>query len=129
MIEYQQDRLDSVFRALSSPARREIVSLLSGRPYNIGELAPHNHFVNAINGAPGAGNAGHIPAATKYLAQANATVSGNQTGVNLYGSDGPAQTFAASIDNTGGNQPHENMSPYLVLNFIIALQGIFPSRN
>jgi microcystin-dependent protein len=30
---------------------------------------------------------------------------------------------------TGGNQPHENMSPYLVLNFIIALQGIFPSQN
>lgn len=29
----------------------------------------------------------------------------------------------------GGSQPHENMSPYLVLNFIIALQGIFPSQN
>ena len=35
----------------------------------------------------------------------------------------------ASITATGGNQPHENMSPYLVLNFIIALQGIFPSQN
>jgi microcystin-dependent protein len=29
----------------------------------------------------------------------------------------------------GGSQPHENMSPYLVLNFVIALQGIFPSQN
>ena len=35
----------------------------------------------------------------------------------------------ACILPTGGNQPHENMSPYLVLNFIIALQGIFPSQN
>lgn len=35
----------------------------------------------------------------------------------------------ASILPTGGSQPHENMSPYLVLNFIIALQGIFPSQN
>ena len=35
----------------------------------------------------------------------------------------------ASITATGGNQPHENMSPYLVLNFVIALQGIFPSPN
>jgi microcystin-dependent protein len=35
----------------------------------------------------------------------------------------------ACITTTGGNQPHENMSPYLVLNFIIALQGIFPSQN
>jgi microcystin-dependent protein len=36
----------------------------------------------------------------------------------------PACVLAA-----GGSQPHENMSPYLVLNFIIALQGIFPSQN
>jgi microcystin-dependent protein len=35
----------------------------------------------------------------------------------------------ACILPTGGSQPHENMSPYLVLNFIIALQGIFPSQN
>jgi len=40
MIEYHQDRLDDVFQALSNPARRRIVSLLSDRPYNIGELAP-----------------------------------------------------------------------------------------
>ena len=35
----------------------------------------------------------------------------------------------ASIGNTGGSQPHLNWQPYLVLNFIIALQGIFPSQN
>ena len=34
-----------------------------------------------------------------------------------------------TIGNAGGNQPHDNMSPYLVLNFVIALQGIFPSQN
>jgi microcystin-dependent protein len=33
------------------------------------------------------------------------------------------------VTNVGGSQPHNNMMPYLVLNFIIALQGIFPSRN
>src|ERR1700739_281991 len=95
----------------------------------VSEMTPHIHLVNAVNGAPGAGNAGHIPATTKYLAQANAAVSGNQTGVNLYGSDGPAQTFAASIDNTGGNQPHENRQPALALSFCIALEGIFPSQT
>ena len=51
---------------------------------------------------------------------------------------GPAQ-YAASPINTamagnaiapaGGSQAHENQPPYLVLNFIIALTGIFPSRN
>ncbi len=34
-----------------------------------------------------------------------------------------------SVTNVGGSQPHNNMMPYLVLNFCIALQGIFPSPN
>ena len=34
-----------------------------------------------------------------------------------------------SVSNVGGSQPHTNMMPYLVLNFCIALQGIFPSPN
>jgi len=34
-----------------------------------------------------------------------------------------------SVTSVGGGQPHNNMMPYLVLNFIIALQGIFPSQN
>ncbi|HVR91344.1 MAG TPA: tail fiber protein [Novosphingobium sp.] len=38
---------------------------------------------------------------------------------------------AGTVTNavTGGGQPHNNLQPYLTLNFIIALQGIFPSRN
>ena len=39
-------------------------------------------------------------------------------------------TFSPStIGVTGGSQPHDNMQPYLVLNFCIALQGVFPARN
>ena len=34
-----------------------------------------------------------------------------------------------SLASTGSNLPHSNMQPYLVLNYCIALQGIFPSRN
>jgi microcystin-dependent protein len=36
---------------------------------------------------------------------------------------------ADSLGNTGGSQPHENMQPFTVLNFAIALLGIFPSQN
>jgi microcystin-dependent protein len=36
---------------------------------------------------------------------------------------------AGSIVPTGGNQPHDNMPPYLVLSFCIALEGIFPSQS
>ena len=35
----------------------------------------------------------------------------------------------AGVTNAGGSQPHNNMAPYLVLNFVVALAGIFPSRN
>jgi microcystin-dependent protein len=37
--------------------------------------------------------------------------------------------FPNDIANTGGSQPHTNMQPFIVLNFIIALQGTFPSQN
>jgi microcystin-dependent protein len=42
----------------------------------------------------------------------------------------PAQQFnSGALGATGGSLPHENSQPYLVVNFIIATQGIFPSRN
>ena len=50
----------------------------------------------------------------------------------LYGGPGSGNLTAlapGSISNAGGSQPHENRMPYLVLNFVVALLGIFPSRN
>ena len=42
----------------------------------------------------------------------------------------PAISMAANmLGNSGGSQPHDNMMPYLAVNFIIALEGIFPSQN
>jgi microcystin-dependent protein len=47
-----------------------------------------------------------------------------------YGVPGTLTTMHASaISPAGSGQPHSNMQPYLVLNYCIALQGIFPSRN
>jgi microcystin-dependent protein len=61
-------------------------------------------------------------------AGANNTVLANA--LNLYGPANNLTTLdPASVSNVGGSQPHTNMMPFLVLNFIIALQGIFPSRN
>lgn len=36
---------------------------------------------------------------------------------------------ATMFSPAGGNQPHQNMAPFLAINFIIALEGVFPSRN
>jgi microcystin-dependent protein len=69
--------------------------------------------------------------------------SGNATGTTsdptdaflapVNGGYGPAAALTTlssqMIKSVGGSQPHNNMMPYLVVNFIIALQGIFPSRN
>jgi microcystin-dependent protein len=41
--------------------------------------------------------------------------------------DNPANMAPANIAPTGGSQPHTNMQPYLCVNFIISLFGIFPS--
>ena len=55
---------------------------------------------------------------------------GTAVGVNLYASSPVDSPMAAGlIGNNSGGQPHNNLSPYLVLNYIIALQGIFPSQS
>ena len=47
----------------------------------------------------------------------------------IYASAANASMNPAMIGASGGNQPHDNMPPYLVLNWIIALEGIYPSRS
>ncbi|PWT93997.1 MAG: phage tail protein [Blastocatellia bacterium] len=48
---------------------------------------------------------------------------------NLYApANNLTSLLPSTVTNVGGSQPHNNMMPYLVLNFVIALQGIFPSQ-
>jgi microcystin-dependent protein len=51
------------------------------------------------------------------------------TDLNRYAATANTPMNASSLQNTGGNQPHDNMLPYLGITFVIALFGIFPSRN
>jgi microcystin-dependent protein len=50
-----------------------------------------------------------------------------------FSTTGPAAmselSFTTTVGMAGGNQPHDNMSPYTCVNFIISLYGVFPSRN
>jgi microcystin-dependent protein len=81
---------------------------------NISELASHTHTPVGSPAAPTVGSA-----------QNNLWCQNTK----LYNSTSDTAMSPTAIGNTGGNQPHDNMSPYLVLNFVIALQGIFPSPN
>lgn len=50
--------------------------------------------------------------------------------VQIYANPGNLVALkAGTVTNVGGGQAHNNMQPYLALNFCIALQGLFPSRN
>ena len=51
-------------------------------------------------------------------------------GINLYGTANALTAMADSaLAPAGGDQPHNNMQPYLTLNFCIALQGVYPPRT
>ena len=81
----------------------------------IPEMAAHTHTPAASSNAPDNG----IPTGRFWSG------SGNQT----YSTTQNASMNAAAIGGAGGSQAHPNMQPYTVLNFCIALQGIFPSPN
>ena len=92
----------------------------SAHTVTISEMAAHTHFVNADTTlAPADGNQ-PLP---------NRRLSGSSGG-NLYGSAANlAPMLPQTISNAGGSQPHDNMAPYSVVNFCVALMGVYPSRN
>jgi microcystin-dependent protein len=53
------------------------------------------------------------------------------TGVTIYRPDQPANApfNAGAVTPAGGSQPHDNMQPYLCINYIISLFGLFPSQT
>ncbi|MGO9060293.1 MAG: phage tail protein [Candidatus Binataceae bacterium] len=83
----------------------------------IGQIPTHNHLVNADTGDNGASSHPN----GQYLASTGAT--------SIYNSNPDSTMNPNMIQPVGGSQPHTNVEPFLCVNFIIALQGIFPSRN
>ncbi len=91
-----------------------------GREYEtltVNQMPNHNHQIHAANKAGDDTN----PTTAKAFATA---------GNDLY-LDAPQATVMQGdiVTNNGGNQPHNNVQPFECVNFIIALQGVFPSRS
>jgi microcystin-dependent protein len=80
----------------------------------VSQLPPHAHPIGTTTAAATTGSSAGGPA----LAAAS---------TNAYGA--PVNMGQMGSQIVGGNQPHANTQPYLGINFIIALQGIFPARN
>ena len=80
------------------------------------EMPAHNHIPRAHSSAS---NPGGTPAASVWA----------ENGAAMFTSTPNGTLNGAALATNGGSQPHPNEAPYLVLNFVIALQGIFPSQN
>ncbi|HWH12476.1 MAG TPA: tail fiber protein [Solirubrobacteraceae bacterium] len=83
------------------------------------EMPAHSHPLQAFEGRGGSGT--QVPVAGAALT--------STSGGSLYGTPAANSMAPTVISQVGGNTPHNNLMPYLGLNFCIALQGIFPARN
>ena len=83
------------------------------------QIPAHNHLVN------GTSQAGDQPSPTGTIPGAE-TLSAHELWSDA-DSDGTMKD--SMIQNTGGTKQHDNRQPYLVVNYIIALVGLYPSRN
>jgi microcystin-dependent protein len=92
------------------------------------QMPAHSHSVLTINVVPtGSSNAG-----TSNLGTNNYPAP--KPSVNSYASAGSGSLLGTSVYNSstpiaGNSQPIDILSPYLAMNYIIAIEGIFPSRN
>jgi microcystin-dependent protein len=90
-----------------------------GITLTVNQIPAHTHpFLAANNPA----------SSTSPVNQVLATTQAST--ITPYGTDNPRPPLAATtISSVGGSQPHTNFQPYLCINFIISLFGIFPSQN
>lgn len=88
---------------------------------SISEIATHQHTAQGYDAA-----ANNTSPLNNSWAQGVIT---NQPTPNAYSSAVNTTLIPSALTSTGGSQAHNNMQPYLTLNFCIALQGIFPSQT
>jgi microcystin-dependent protein len=91
------------------------------------EVPSHTHALNATNN--GQANGTNVPSASVRMGSGYGIETNNPV-ENIYGNAAPSVAMAAgAVGAAGGGLPHENRMPFLTINYCIALQGIFPSRN
>ncbi|MCE7059429.1 phage tail protein [Dyadobacter sp. CY343] len=86
------------------------------------ELPQHSHLLQARDTGDASNN----------VIDPTGNSFSNSQPSNLYSNainDNLLSLRPGTVSSVGGSQPHNNMQPYSVLNFVIALQGIFPSQN
>lgn len=97
-----------------------------------GEMPAHNHTLNTDAQTAASSNT-NTPTGSSVLGQSTGWSTGDGTAYQLQiymtGATPNATLASQSLGTVGNSQAHENRMPYLVMNFCIALQGIYPSRS
>jgi microcystin-dependent protein len=88
-----------------------------GHTLTLNEMPAHGHTANCSN-APG----------TEFTPKGNVWAQ-DSGGNSMFAGKAEGALAADAIALGGGGHPHENMQPYLVVNWIIALEGIYPPRD
>jgi microcystin-dependent protein len=94
----------------------------------IGEMAGSETVTLTAAELPAHTHSVAMPASTGAQTS-NRPTSAYQASGNAYSSTTDTTMAAATSTAAGGGQPHSNRSPYLGMTYIIAVTGIFPSRN
>jgi microcystin-dependent protein len=85
-------------------------------------MPQHNHLMTASGDGP------TLATASGASLGSQGRTGGTMPTIYANGATTPVQ-MASTTSIAGGNQPHNNLQPYLAVNYCIALEGIFPSRN
>jgi microcystin-dependent protein len=87
------------------------------------EMPQHSHSINCVDGSRISGQIGQPGNAILVK------TSGTPPNAYVSGGSPNLQLAPSALSSIGGSQPHNNLMPYLTLNFCIALQGVFPPRS
>ena len=105
-------------------------TLPGGNTYPIGESGGEEAVALVTSQLPAHSHQFVSSAAPVLDAPSGAVLGSPASGIALYAAGAPTGTLHPSANvAVGGNQAHPNLMPYLCVSFIIALAGIFPSRN
>ncbi|MDE4135067.1 tail fiber protein [Phaeobacter sp. QD34_3] len=99
-------------------------------PRRLGAKSGSENVTLTVNQLPSHSHEFHASTAVATLENPQNHLVAEGVGVNFYEADNQNTNMASAMTgNTGGSRSHTNLMPFLCVNFIVALFGIFPSRT
>jgi len=100
----------------------------------VAQMPIHNHQAEGTVSASAVDGTTNNPDGANFAVAKTPVDRSTTVDTNAYNSSGNNVSMAANnvsvtVGNNGGNQWHTNIQPFLAVNYIIAMQGVFPSRN